>query len=51
VQTFLEEKLKNPFVKASEWPPSSPDCNLLDYFFWDKIKAKVYEDEERAISE
>jgi len=31
VQTFLEEKLQNRFVKASEWPPSSPDCNLLVY--------------------
>ena len=43
VQSFLTEKLKNRFVKATEWPPSSPDCNPLDYFFWDKIKLKVYE--------
>ena len=43
MQSFLTEKLKNHFVKATEWPPSSPDCNPLDYFFWDKIKLKVYE--------
>ena len=27
------------------WPinPASPDCNPLDYHFWDKVKVKVYE--------
>lgn len=23
------------------WPPSSPDCNPLDYFFWGVIEAKT----------
>ena len=23
--------------------PKSPDCNPLDYFFWDAVKRKVYE--------
>lgn len=43
VQEFLEETLKKRFVRKQEWPPSSPDCNPLDYYFWDAIKTKVYE--------
>ncbi|QQP49892.1 Uncharacterized protein FKW44_010712, partial [Caligus rogercresseyi] len=23
------------------WPPSSPDCNLLDYFFWGIVENKT----------
>lgn len=44
VQELLKEKLNRRFVKHTEWPPSSPDCNPLDYHFWDKVKVKVYED-------
>ena len=44
VQNFLRERLHSRFMKSSEWPPSSPDCNPLDYHFWNKIKEKVYED-------
>ena len=44
VQGFLKEKLRKRFIKHNEWPPHSPDCNPLDYYFWDKIKTKVYED-------
>ena len=29
-------------MKHNEWPPAYPDCNRLDYYFWDKIKIKVY---------
>ena len=43
VQEFLKDKLNKRFVKKSDWPPSSPDCNPLDFYFWDAIKAKVYE--------
>ena len=43
VQNFLKEKLDSKFIKQTEWPPSSPDCNPLDYHFWNKIKEKVYE--------
>ena len=42
VQDFLEKTLKCCFVKCVEWPSSSPDMNLLDYFFWDLAKTKVY---------
>ena len=43
VQDFLSDQLKRRYVKCTDWPPSSPDCNLLDYYFWDKIQNKVYE--------
>ena len=44
VQDFLTEKIDKRFIKHNEWPPASPDCNRLDYYFWDKIKIKVYGD-------
>ena len=44
VQDLLKEKLNSRFIKHTEWPRASPDCNPLDYHFWDKIKTKVYED-------
>ena len=43
VQNFLKKELKSRFIAASEWPPSSPDTNPLDYYFWNKVKEKVYE--------
>ena len=42
VQGYLAETLKNRFISKTEWPPSSPDVNPLDYFFWDFVKTKVY---------
>ena len=42
VQDFLEKTLKRRFVKCVEWPPSSPDVNPLDYFFWDIVETKIY---------
>ena len=33
VQNFLKQKLKSRFVKNTDWPPKSPDCNPLDYYF------------------
>ena len=30
-------------IKCVEWPPSSPDMNPLDYFFWDLAKTKAYQ--------
>ena len=43
VQEFLRQRLKRRFVKNTEWPPSSPDCNPLDYHFWNRVQEKVYE--------
>lgn len=42
VQSYLKEKLNSRFVKNTDWPPSSPDCNSLDYFFWNEVQQKVY---------
>ena len=38
-----KKTLKRHFVKCVEWPPSSPDVNPLDYFFWDLAETKVYQ--------
>jgi hypothetical protein len=49
VQGFLKDTLKRPFIAKDAWPPSSPDTNLLDYWFywfywfWDGVKLKVYD--------
>ena len=43
VQDFLKENLGRRFVKSCDWPPYSPDCNPLDYHFWDAVSQKVYE--------
>ena len=32
------------YIKKDQWPLKSPDSNLMDYFFWNKVKMKVYED-------
>ena len=42
IQNFLREELKSRFVANTEWPPFFPDCNLVGYYFWNKVKEKVY---------
>ena len=42
IQNFLQEELKSRFVANMEWLPSSPDCNLVDYSFWNEVKENVY---------
>ena len=39
-QNFLKEKLGSKFIKHTEWPPSSPDCNSLDYTFGTKLRKR-----------
>ena len=43
VKNFLKQRLKSRFVKNTDWPPKSPDCNPLDYYFWDCVQEKVYD--------
>ena len=43
VQNFPKQKSKSIFVKSTDWPPKSPDCNPLDYYFWDRVQEKVYD--------
>lgn len=43
-QSYLKDTLgRGMFVTKLEWPPKSPDLNVLDYYFWDRINTKVYE--------
>ena len=43
-QDFLKETLgKGRFLSKTQWPPSSPNCNVLDYYLWDHISKRVYE--------
>lgn len=41
-QDYLRRELGNRFVDKLSWPPNSPDCNPLDYFFWNELSDKVY---------
>ena len=43
VQNFLKQRLKPRFVKNTDCPPKLPDCNPLDYYFWDRVQEKVYD--------
>ena len=42
IQNFLLFLLKSRFASNTKWPPSSPDCNLLDHYFWHEVEEKVY---------
>ena len=42
IQNSLREELKSRFASNMKWPPYSPDCNLLDYYFWNEVKQKLY---------
>ena len=42
VQGFLKTRLKHRFIRAEEWPPSSPDVNPLDCFYQNFLKITVY---------
>ena len=39
----LKTTLKNRYVANTEWPSNSPDCNPLDYYFWNDVSCKVYQ--------
>ena len=43
VRNLIKQKLKSRFVKNTDWPPKSPDCNPLDYYFWDRVQEKVHD--------
>lgn len=45
VRQFLNHTFPGRWIGrrgALEWPPRSPDLNLLDYFFWGHLKNSVY---------
>jgi len=33
------------FVRPNEWPPNSPDLNIMDYFVWGALNEMVYSTE------
>ena len=37
------------FISSSEWPPSSPDLNPLDYSIWDILEARVNAVQHRSM--
>ena len=43
VQNFLKQKLNSRFVNNTYWPPESPDCKHLDYYFSNRVQEKVYD--------
>ena len=42
IRNFLRGELKFRFVANMIWPPSSPDCNPLDYYFCNEVKENVH---------
>ena len=43
-QNYLRATLgRGRMVSKTEWPPKSLDLNVLDYYFWNKVKETVYE--------
>ena len=44
VQDFLKETIPRSYIKKDQWPPKLPGSNPLVYYFWNKVKTKVYED-------
>ena len=42
-QEFLRQELGDQFVDKLNWPPYSPDCNPLYYFFLNELSNKVYQ--------
>ena len=41
-QDYLIEELGIRLIPKNEWPRASPDCNPLDYYFWDALSKAVY---------
>lgn len=39
------------FISSSEWPPSSPDLNPLDYAIWGTLEARVNATQHRSLNE
>lgn len=50
-QQFLREELGDDFWPSSMWPPSSPDCNPLDYYVWNQVARTACADPHTSINE
>jgi inhibitor of nuclear factor kappa-B kinase subunit alpha len=49
-QTWCKVNLPD-FISSSEWPPSSPDLNPLDYCIWGVLEARVNATQHRSLNE
>jgi transposase len=43
VKNYMKAELGKRFITPTDWPSYSPDCNPLDYYFWNDVSTKVYE--------
>ena len=41
-QNLLNDVCYRRFINKNQWPPRSPDLNVLDYYFWNAVKEEVY---------
>jgi len=39
----MKEKLRKRFIKKDEWPPSSPDLNVLEFYFWIELSKNIHD--------
>jgi len=50
VKTYLSRRFPNRWINIGneihEFPPTSPDLTLLDFFLWDYVKDIVYADQQ-----
>jgi hypothetical protein len=46
---ILKSDIRIEFATSKEWPPNSPDLNLLDYHVWNELKQKGTK-KERTVS-
>lgn len=47
----ISRRFPDIFNQGLEWPACSPDCSLLDFFFWGYVKDQVYKNRPTTISE
>ena len=40
--SFMKKQFPK-FLKPTEWPPNSPDLNVMDYYVWGALQQMVYE--------
>ena len=51
---FLADKFDDRVISLKTdlmWPPNSPDCNPLDFFFWGYVMQHVYRTQPSTIDE
>lgn len=52
--SFLKQKFSGRLISNKSevpWPPSSPDCNPLDFFFWGYVMQHVYRIKPTSIAD